>query len=543
MRFRSLALFALVVMTAPALPARAEEKAAPTLVVRIKSLDGLISDARYLAEAAGKGEEAKQVEAMIKGLAGPKGQIEGFDTTKPLAVYGRLAVKFEESQLVLMVPISDEKPLLDALKRLDITVEKKDDIYKVDLPFPVPFQPASVYFRFTDGYAYITVRDGKMLAKERLLAPAAVFAGHTGALEVTLDLDQVPEKIKEVIIGQVARRIGEAKGDKKPFEPEAAHAFRIAAADELANQIKAVVTDGKELRLKVELDRKNAEGVVSIRFIAKPGTKLAASLGEVGQEKSILANLGSADSAASGRVFASMPQGLRKPFDKFTDAMMTLAREHAPDDTARDLMDKIFKATRPTLRAAELDAGFDLRGPRASGHYTLVAGVAIKEGAEIEKALRALHAAAPAEARDFITLDAEKAGSINIHRVSVPADKIDREVKRILGDGPAYFAVRKDAVLMAAGDKALDSIKEVLARDPKAGKLIQLESSVARLAPLEPKGDAAALAKKVFGKDAGDDKVRVTLSAGNALELRLSAKAKVLGFIVQIEEARKNRGE
>src|SRR4051812_24729750 len=111
MRSRSLTLFAFLVAAAPALPARAAEKAAPALVVRLHSLDDLVADARYLAEQAGKGDEARQLEGILKALAGPKG-IEGFDTTRPIGAYARIGATVDETDFALLVPVADEKMVL-----------------------------------------------------------------------------------------------------------------------------------------------------------------------------------------------------------------------------------------------------------------------------------------------------------------------------------------------------------------------------------------------------------------------------------------------
>ncbi len=534
MRIRSLALFTFVVLSVPVQPVRAAEAKAdaPTVVVRLNSIDGLISDLLYLADAAGKGNEAKQVAGILKNLDG----VKGLDMTKPIGLYGRLATKLEESDFALMVPISNEKEFLTLLEGVGVKFEKgQDDVYKVDLP-KVPF---AGYFRFANSYVYGTIRDPKLLAKGRLIAPAAVLEGRAGALEVALNLEQVPAGFKELIVSQAALRLSEAKGEKKPSETEAQHKLRIALADEAANQIKAIVNEGKELTLKLDVDRKTADVVASLRFTAKPGTKLAASIAELGQGSSIVANLTGPGSALGGRVIAMVPQGLRKPYDAFLDDLMKLAHDNAPDKGALDLMNQVFTAVGPTLKAAELDSGFDLRGPAANGKFTLIAATAVKEGADIEKVLRTVHAVVPAEVRGLITLDAEKLGTTNIHRIAPPAEVIDANFKRVFGDGPTYIAIRKDALVIAAGDKALDALKEVLARDPKSGKLVQVEVSVARVLTLDNKNEAAAaIAAKVFAKHPDADKVRLTLEGGKALELRLSAKAKLLELVVLVEEAK-----
>jgi hypothetical protein len=279
-----------------------------------------------------------------------------------------------------------------------------------------------------------------------------------------------------------------------------------------------------------------------MQFTAKPGSKLAASVAELGQGKSVLANLSGPDTALSGRGFLALPQNLRKAWDAMLDEAMKIAVDKAPDKTARELIETGFKAIRPTLKAAEVDAAFELRGPQENRKYTVLTGFAIKEGEEIEKAIRAVHKELPPEIRRVFMLDAEKVGSVSVHKI-VPPGRIDANLRQLLGDEPPFYvAVRKDVVFLAAGDKALDALKDVLAREPKQGRLIHLEGSAVRLASLDKKEDTAALAAKVFAKDKDADRVRLTLDGGKTLELRLSAKAKLLELVVKVIEMR-NRGE
>src|SRR6516164_5377032 len=116
MRIRSMTLLAVLAVALPIVPPlSAEEKAtAPTLVVRVNSIDGLISDLRFLAGEAGLDEEAKGAEGILRTLIRGKG-LEGFDTTKPIGLYARLAPKAEESTAVLMLPVADEKAVMALL--------------------------------------------------------------------------------------------------------------------------------------------------------------------------------------------------------------------------------------------------------------------------------------------------------------------------------------------------------------------------------------------------------------------------------------------
>src|SRR5262249_5702083 len=258
------------------------------------------------------------------------------------------------------------------------------------------------------GYAYVSPREPKMLAKERLLAPAAVLPGQTSMLEVVLDLDHIPDSFKDMIISQASLRLSEAKGEKRPDEPESLYKFRVAAIDELAGRIKAVVNEGKDLMLKVGVDKETAELVASLRFTPKPGTKLADGIADLGKGESLLANLTGPDSALNGRLFLTMPQALLRPYNAFLDDAFNMGTAAAPDEDARKLHEQVFKAIGPTLRAGVLDEGISLRGPSAKGLYTAVGGLAVKDGEEIDKVLHAVHPALPGPVQALIKLDAEK---------------------------------------------------------------------------------------------------------------------------------------
>ena len=78
-------------------PARAIDAKKPTVVVRLASFDTLFADLRYVVELIGKEEEAKQLEALLKSMVGDKG-LEGIDTTRPMAMYGKLTKGFTLSR-------------------------------------------------------------------------------------------------------------------------------------------------------------------------------------------------------------------------------------------------------------------------------------------------------------------------------------------------------------------------------------------------------------------------------------------------------------
>src|SRR5262245_65797966 len=66
--------------------AAAQKKSGPDIVVRIRSLESIIADFKYLATQVGKEEEAKQGEQLLKERITSKG-LDGIDAKKPMGAY------------------------------------------------------------------------------------------------------------------------------------------------------------------------------------------------------------------------------------------------------------------------------------------------------------------------------------------------------------------------------------------------------------------------------------------------------------------------
>ena len=81
--------------------------------------------------------------------------------------------------------------------------------------------------------------------------------------------------------------------------------------------------------------------------------------------------------------------------------------------------------------------------------------------------------------------------------------ELDQKTKGAFGEGPVYFAVRDDAIMVSLGDCALLALKEALTSKPAASKVLQFEGSVLRLIKLAPKEQqkiAEEVRKKAFAK-------------------------------------------
>jgi len=527
-----------LMLAMPALARAAEEKAdKPALILRIAALDNVRADFRYLAQILGQEEKAKQFDAMLKSKIGDKG-LEGVDTKKPIGAYGSVGQMGIDSTLVVLVPIADEKAFLALLENLEIKADKGNDgVYTVNHDKV----PTPVYFRFANNYVYVTARDKDALDKDKLLAPAVVLpAGEVGMVSLTVNIDRIPDNLKDLALGRIDLSLANVKDKEAPNDTEARKKFRLAAIDELGTQIKSVFNNGGETTVRLDVDRATADVTLSLRLAGKAGSPLATTIKDLGQVKSITASLIGTDSAMNGVLNVSLPAKLRSLLVPVIEEVEKEAVAKEADKSKREAVAALFEALRPTLKSAELDITGDLRGPYDSGLYTAVAGIKVKDGLAIDKTFRRIVADLPAEERKGVMLDAEKVGSLGIHRVQ--PDKNDENSKKFFGDNPVYFAFRDDALLVVLGEKGLSALKDALATEPKASKVMELQMSMSRLAPLMVKDNksAPAIAKKVFAKDKDGDKVRLRLEGGPMLKLRLSMKAQLMAFVHELHQAKKD---
>jgi hypothetical protein len=538
MRVRLLPVLAFLSLVVAARPVAADEPktAGPDMVIHVRSLDGLLDDFKYLAKLVDKEEEAKQFEGILKAKTGEKG-LEGLDRKWPLGLYGYFGTGgLENISAVVLIPIADEQAMLKLLDNLNVKPVKGDDgIYTVSLPGPAP----NVFFRFANRYAYVTARDKSILAKADALVPPEVIAppSPSTAFSINVHVDRIPENLKQFAIPQIERALADVKKAEKG-ESKAQLELKKQVADELASRLATLIRDAGAVEMRVDIDRQTDTLAWDLSLEAKPGSKLATLLADVGNSKSLFGGLARSDSAASGLLHLTLPETIRQALPALIDEEYQKAHDKETDAGKRTLMEQAYKALLPSLKSGELDAAFDLRGPGASKHYTVVAGLKLQEGKGVEKFLRDLVSNLPEKDKAKIHLDAEKVGEVGIHRVEItPADE---GFTKAFGESVVYAAFRNDAVLFAAGEQAVSALKDALALEPKAAQPVQLELAVSRLAlAMRDKPEAPAVAEKVFGKDKDSDRVRIRLEDGKSLRLHAEAKAKVLQFFYLVNEKEK----
>lgn len=521
----------LIAAPAPSRVAAAEDAAEPSLIVRIRSIDSLMADAKYLTALVGEENQAKQIEGLIKSKIGAKG-LEGIDTKKPLGLYGQIGAQLGSGSAVVLVPIADQQAFLDLLDRLNLKAEKgDDDIYTVT-PEGSPF---TVYFRFANGYAYATSPTKDALAKDSLLKPSSVLdPKDVGALSFSLRIDRIPRGLKQLALQQFDLKLADAQDQKEANESEVQHAFKVAMLKDFANKFKSVINDGEELSLRLDLERNTNDMSVELSLNGKSRSKLSADIAALGQTKSLFAGIFGGDAGLKVLLNWSLTEELRKTFAPVVDEGFQKSLDNETDETKRTLAAKLFKVLAPTWKAGQLDFAFGLRGPKDK-QYTAVIGLKLKDGKAVDQALRDLVKGLPEGDQAKIEFDADKSGDIAIHRIKVT--DADEKTRNVLGDQPLYAAFRPDALVLAIGPEGLPALKEALSAEPKVGPQFQFEMSLSRLARLMETVDAkknkgaVKIAKDVFGNSQGDDVARFVIEGGDKLKIRYAFKTPLLKFV------------
>jgi hypothetical protein len=533
MRFHTLPLLLLFLVS----PAQAQDKTkSPTLILRVQALDDLVSDVRFLAEQAGRGEEAKQAEKILRSMAGEQG-LEGLDTTRPMALYVFVGSEGLDSQVVLMLPVAKEKTFLDTLDRLGVksTKDEKSGLHETrpkGSPFPV-------YFRFANGYVYASLRDKEPIGDKRLLRPDVVLPKtEKDTLSLSLDLTSFPKDLRDLVIGQLELRIGDLK-EKKEGETKAQHAFRESVLDEGITLLKSLLTDSTAVSLRFGVDRKAGEVSLSLGLAGKPGTALSKNIAAWSRMSSVVSGLVAEDSAAATRITYELPDNIQKSLVPVIDEGLKNLLSAAREDAVRELLKPLLDAAAPTLKQGRVDAALDFRGPSEKKLYTVVGGAAIRDGKDLEKVIKATLKQIPAEAAAKVSVDVAKVGEVNVHRLNVEKD-LDEDTKKSLGENPIFFAIRDDALLFSMGEDGLAAIKNAIGAKSKVSPVMSLELSMKRLAPLMERDQKAApkAAEDAF-KGQVSDRVTIRVTGGEELRLRFGMSGAVLKFFALLDQAEK----
>jgi hypothetical protein len=546
--FSGMAVFCLVAAAAPV--RAADEKPEPALVVGVRSLDTLLRDAQYLVSLAGDDDRATQFIKLIRARIGDKG-LDGIDTKRPFGFYAVFGDDLASAAGIAMVPVADQKAILKLLKglKLEATQDKEDEgLYSLKPDFLKG--QVIIYIRFADKYAYVTAENKDALAKDKLLSPGTITpAGKTALASGVLHVDKVPKLLRDIGVSEVEKNLKKVEKQSPEGESEEHRQFRVQVLREIGGALVAVIKEGKDLGFEVQVNRKAGKVGAEFKLTGQAETALAEKISKLGQRTSLFANMAASDSALNKVAHFMLPENLRKTLQPMLEKRIKRIEDNEQNETARDLQVRLLKSFLPTLKAGDLDSGFDLRGPSKAGKYTAVFGLKMKDMADLEKVLRDILKVVPEAERDKVKLEADKEGDVAIHRIDIK-DRLgkDKNAKKVFGDASLYVAFRKDAVFVTLGEDGLDAIKAAIKSKPRTAGLVQTNITMSRLVPLISAVNKneliTKLVKEAFADSKDPGKIEVRVEGGKALTAQLSVTGAVVHFLTRAaEEIARQKGE
>jgi hypothetical protein len=519
--------------------ASAQKDAGPALEVRIRSVNDLLDKAEYLGDIVNQAETAKQGAAFVRGLADANKGIEGVDPSRPFGLYGSLTPNVVDSPVVLMIPVADEKAVLDLLTtRLSLDPKKADDgSYEVKVPnVPVP-----VFFRFAHKTLYVTAQSAKGIEPAQLIEPKNYFAGMDDSIvSVRVHLDRIPADVKKTVLGQFELQVNDAKERAEPNETPAQKKLRLWALDRLTPSLQSVLDGGKDLSVRLLIDPKSDDLTAEVTFSAANGSELAKTFrGLSGQSAKAAALAGAKSPVAAAGVRFSLPESARKDLAPVIDALIAEGLEQAKG-SEKQAAKIAFDAAAPTLKSGELDAGVVVTAD--DGKLGLVAALAVVKGAEIEKTIKQFAPFAPEDKAKF-EFDVKKANGLTLHKAAVPSP----ELKAAFGTETVWLGT-SDSLLALSIESDGQALEAVAAPRLAEGATVRgplaVEVSVARVLAAVEKQLPAEKLKQLTGEVfpdgvAGKDAATLSVEGGDALKVRFNLKGKAVKFAVLVDQEKK----
>jgi hypothetical protein len=519
-------------------PTPAQTDAGPALEVRVRSVGDLLDKAEYLGDLVNQAETAKQGVAFVRGLADVKTGIEGIDTDRPFGLYGSLTPNVVDSPVVLMVPVADEKSVLNLLTvRLGLDPKKADD---GSFEVKVPNVPVPVFLRFAHDTLYVTAQSAKGIEPKRLIEPKAFFAGMDESIvSVRLHLDRLPDDVKKTVIGQFELKVSDAKERTEPNETPAQKKLRVWALDRLMASVQSVLADGKDLSVRLLIDPTSDDLTVEASFSAESGSELAKVFRGLAGQAAKAATLARARSAvAAAGVRYSLPEPARKELAPVIDALIAEHLEKAKGSD-RQAAKLALDAVAPTLKSGELDFGLVVNAE--DGKLGLLAALGVAEGAGIEKTVKQFAPFAPEDKAKF-EFDVKKANGLALHKAAVSSP----ELKEAFGTDTVWLGTGDKllALSIEPDGKALEAAASRLAEGGTVRGPLAVEVSVARVLAAAEKQLPAETVKRLTGEAfpdgaVGKDTATLTVEGGDALKVRFTLKGKAVKLAVLVDQEKK----
>ena len=498
------------------------------VVFTVQSVDAVLDQVRHTMKLAGKEEEAKQLDGMLQAYLSDDG-LKGLDTKRPLGLYLARFETIDEKKppVVAFVPVTNEKDFVALLTKLNVPLSEadKDGLRHIELGI------VSIHVRFAHGHAFAAVDETQL--KGELPDPAKLLTDshRNHLLALTANLEQMPAQLKTKLLEGLAKEMDkQAKGATTKAQQQ-----NLKAQKYVHDALQQVLQETREISLTAHHDRQARKVRVDFSVTPRPGTNMAQQVKNFGGSRSQFAAL--AEDAAMN-IFLNFPIDgeIRAALDKAIEEGFQEALKEEKSLAKKAVAEKAFAVLAPTLKSDVFDLFLTVRGPQSDGKFTLLGGLRVKNGQEIEQLLKSFLNDLPEKDRANVQVDVAKVDGLSIHRVKFPEG--DKDAKRLFGSSEAFFLFHKDYALLTVGTYGLEELKKAVSRINTPGQKqfapLHMTFALRQLMHFEEndakRSKAVAAAKTAFTGD-GQDVIQITWAGDTTLRLRFEMSDQIIKFL------------
>jgi hypothetical protein len=548
MRVRlSLALAVLFVL---ALPVFAEPPK-PTIVIQTQPVSRLLLEYREMIRQVGGPSEGERIvkkfQHDLEERLGEHG-FDGLDINRPLAAYALVREKFDQTNFILVLPVTGEKEFLTFLGRQKIqaeAVKDKPGLYQLQIGGGKVFKTTRLQF-VEGGWAYLGI-NGEEVADAASRVPVADLFDNADRSLFTAKLypGRFPEKLLKSWLDEMDMTAAGLKQFMAGPDKNSAKLFQVMFEEGpklIRRYAETGIEEAAEVRLRFEWEPMTGEGFTELTLVPRADTDLAREVRGKAASISRFAGMVPAD-AVSG-LSIKLPLFARE-LREMIAALLEFGKEELKTgdlpDTFKPVVEELANGLIANVRKGIGDSVAALMGPDKTGKFTLLAAATYPDPSRLEKAIRT--AAKPADLAKHFTFDVEKVDGISIHKV--PFSRVLRDDKgafdKAFGESPpSYVAFAKDAIYLTHGPNALEAIKAALAVKPGPAPVLELTGNTARFHKLvETQAgakEAATFAKFLGTEDKAASMLRVTVEGGEKLTVKAALNLRYLPRIALLGE-------
>ncbi|MCS7238253.1 MAG: hypothetical protein NZ899_08290 [Thermoguttaceae bacterium] len=452
----------------------------PHVVVSVASYDELKADLRYLGGLFGNAQIADAFEGLI--LMSTRGQgLLVWDRTRRWG----MALQIPEADVsqslsgempgVFILPVTNLKQFLTAIEGLVGAAEEVSaGVYRVSPPDQEP-----VFFQSKGRWVVATQQ--RDLLRKLPADPGKLLegAGTQYDLVFRLNFGALPSAAQEALVEQLKREMQQGL-IQAPTESDEQFRRRQAAVESFLAWVEDGYTEVDELAVGLRIDRARRAARTDLLVTVLPGSAGERALKQLAPEKSTWSRVAELNPTllfgSSVKVSGPVAEDLRLALEDLRKQALAEAEEEADQEEVslrQSLVNHLFDALSELAKQPNWD--WILALWTKPGEPLALFAARTAEVTQVNRLLREIARSVEKRSELEAVVEPELAveGDVTLHRIrlKIPKDEENREkLVEFLGQEEVELAagVGSDRVILAAGVKAIDRIREVLNLRPSS---------------------------------------------------------------------------